>query len=296
MERWPGFNRIQRAGAGIEREAQAGAHADRYRCAPRRPCRSAADPLAGVRSQGGSQDDEHGRTDQQRDAQTRQSCRSLGWRQDLIERAVAEQWDDQQIMEHTRSRTGEIRTTSGRDTFDNPDFFRRAAVDSIVCRMTGETPQGAVRELAGLSWADFHRRHLRQAGQSVAGLSDTEVITRALTTSDLPLIAGASVNIRIRQTYEAAVSPIGSVFGARDLPDFRPLTEALVDWTTLSVARVGDWANSNRPTSRNPVSCTASIRSAELPASAAELWINGAGAILDSQRRARAKTCSRRER
>ena len=56
----------------------------------------------------------------------------------------------------------------------------------------------------------------------------------------MPIIAGAAVNIRIRQTYDAAFSPIARVFGARDLPDFRPLTEALVDWTTLSVGRVNE--------------------------------------------------------
>ena len=248
-----------------------------------------ADPSAGIRS---SHDDdrEHGddhdgdqdrdrRTDQQRDAQTRQLCRALGWGQDLIDRAVAERWDDQRIMDHTRSRSAEIRITGRQDSFDNPDFFRRAAEGSLVCRMSGETPQGAVRELASLSWPDWHRRYLRQAGQSVSGLSDAEVIIRALSTSDLPIIAGAAVNVRIRQTYDAAVSPIAAVFGARDLPDFRPLTEVLVDWTPLRVDRVnqlGEFRSSYVTESGESYSL---YTIGGITGVSRQLWINGAGAI-----------------
>ena len=68
----------------------------------------------------------------------------------------------------------------------------------------------------------LHRRHLRHAGQSVSGLSDMEVITRALSTSDLPLLAGDVVGVAIRRTYEAQASPIMALFGTRELPDFQP--------------------------------------------------------------------------
>jgi hypothetical protein len=176
-----------------------------------------------------------------RAARVRSLSRALGLSREIETRAIAESWGDEQIMDAVLERRPalEIRTTRAQ-SLDDPDVYRRAAVDSLVARTTGSEPQGAARELAGLSWVDFHRRHLRRAGQSVAGLSDAEVIHRALSTSDLPLLAGDAFGISIRRTYDAALSPINTVFGTRELPDFRPWQEALVDWTTLKIDRVNE--------------------------------------------------------
>jgi hypothetical protein len=92
-------------------------------------------------------------------------------------------------MQRVRDRSPDVRVTGTR-TLDDPQQYRAAAVKSLVCRITNQTPSGAARELAGLPWAEFHRRHLGQAGHHVQGLSDSEVIVRALSTSDLPTIAG----------------------------------------------------------------------------------------------------------
>ena len=137
-----------------------------------------ADSAAGIRSP----DDEARRGQPQRAKLGRCAAR-LGVSRDLEDRAVDEQWGDEDIRAavHNRSRA-DIRTTS-QQTFDDPAFHRTAMIDALVARMGGSEPQGAARELAGLSWPELHRRHLRQAGQSITGLSDVEVITRALTTS-----------------------------------------------------------------------------------------------------------------
>ena len=37
-------------------------------------------------------------------------------------------------------------------------------IDGMVARMGGSEPQGAARELAGLSWPELHRRHLAAGG------------------------------------------------------------------------------------------------------------------------------------
>ena len=211
-----------------------------------------ADANAGIRSAGdgdgfdGHDDDgdnngDNGNNDPAaRNAHIRSLCRALGLRRELEDRAIDGQWHDQQIMEQVRSRSDVDIRVNSHDSFDDPTFYREALVDSMVARISGGTPQGAARELAGLSWPELHRRHLRQAGQSVRGLSDVEVITRALTTSDMPIIAGSVIRIAIRRQYEASISPISSVFGARELPDFRPQIQALVDWTTLAVDKVAE--------------------------------------------------------
>ena len=105
--------------------------------------------------------------------------------------------------------------------------------------MGGEAPEGLARDLAS-SWVGLHREVLRQAGQSTAGLSDEAVIRRALSTSDMPLIADAAANQTIRQAYEAASSPTSQLFGRRTVNDFNLHHEVLVDWTTLQMHRVNE--------------------------------------------------------
>jgi hypothetical protein len=81
---------------------------------------------------------------------------------------------------------------------------------------------------------------LRQAGHNVLGLSDNEVIMRALTVSDMPIIAGEALQVSTRRSYTAAASPSAILAGSRTLPDFRAWTEALVDWTTLAMGKIGE--------------------------------------------------------
>jgi hypothetical protein len=123
-------------------------------------------------------------------------------------------------------------------TLDNREVYHCAAVEGILPRITGKAPQGTGRELAALSWPDLHCRHLRQAGQSVARLSDIEGINRALTTSRLLTIAGEAMNLSIPRIFDAAMSPSALLGGSSNNPDFRESTEALVNWTMLAVDKV----------------------------------------------------------
>ena len=239
-----------------------------------------ADEAARIRS--AEEDDDDDDSDVRRDVnrRIRSLGRDLGLSREAVDQAIDDGLSFDEFRASARRRdTTVLDTTHNRQTLDNPDAYRRAATDAVVARMGGAEAAGAARELQGLSWADFHRRHLRQAGLSVAGLSDTEVITRALTTSDMPIIAGAAVNIRIRQTYDAAVSPIASVFGARDLPDFRPLTEALVDWTTSASARSTNWASFKSSYVTESGESYSLYTIGGITGVSRPLWINGAGAI-----------------
>ena len=200
-----------------------------------------ADERAGIRSAEEPDDIEDERGDEDR---IRALGRELGLR-NLAAEAIAEGSTYDEFRQRARSSRrayGDdiVTTRHNAESLDNPATYRAAAVESMVCRMTGSTPQGAARELAAMPWVEFHRRYLRQAGQSIAGMSDTEIVTRALSTSDLPLVAGEALNLSIRRTYEAAASPSAILAGSRNVPDFRTYTEALVDWTTLGVDTVNE--------------------------------------------------------
>jgi hypothetical protein len=144
----------------------------------------------------------------------------------------------------------------------------------------GAEPQDAMaREVVAGSWAELHRRYLRRAGQSVTGLSDAEVIMRALSTSDMPIIAGQSVMVAMRRIYEAAVSPMAIVFGTREVSDFRPVVEALVDWTPLRIGTVnelGEFKSSYVTESGETISI---YTIGGITGVSRQLYINGAGAL-----------------
>jgi hypothetical protein len=205
-----------------------------------------ADDRAGVRDRtGDDRDDDRDRNDDDdvaRNRRVRALCRTLGLSRTVEDQAIDQRWTDSQILDRVveRGRGSDVRVTGGHRTLDDPQQYRDAVVEGLAARIMGTEPQGMAREAVAGSWADFHRGYLRRVGQSVTGLSDTEVVTRALTTSDMPITAGATVNVVVRRTYDAAVSPIAQVFGTPELPDFRPQMEALVDWTTLAVGKVNE--------------------------------------------------------
>lgn len=177
--------------------------------------------------------------------EVRTLCRSLGLSSDFADTAIDEDLTDAELharaIAELRNRApATIRTAHNTDTRDNPETFRRAATGAMIAHMGGAEPEGLARELAGAGWVGLHREILRAAGHSVAGLSDEEVIRRALTTSDMPLISDPATNQTVRQAYEAAASPTAQLFGSRTIANFNPHHEVLVDWTTLAMNTIGE--------------------------------------------------------
>ena len=239
-----------------------------------------ADDRAGLRS--ADDDDDHGddRDLQTRNARIRSLCRTLGLRREIEERAIDTGWTDERIMDAVLERSGNhsIRVTTCANGLDEPETYRRAMVDAIVTHAGGSEPTGPARELAALSWPDLHRRHLRQTGQSASG-SDAEVIVRALSTSDMPIIAGAAVNVDLRRTYNSSLSPMTAALGSRTLPDFRPRTEALVDWTTLGIDKIGELGEYKSSYVTESGETITLYTIGGITGVSRQLWINGAGAI-----------------
>jgi phage head maturation protease len=95
-----------------------------------------------------------------------------------------------------------IRVTNAPD----PVQHRQAVVDGLCARMLAarEVPEPA-RPYAQMSFVAIARDVLERAGESVFGLSDAALITRAMqTTSDFPGIVADTANKLARQAYEQA--------------------------------------------------------------------------------------------
>lgn len=261
-----------------------------------------ADPAARVRSKGKVMEDEVIETEETA-AETaaesassadvtiiRRTAEALNLGADVLSRS--NDGDDEPETENERAaavaalrqRTAPARRTATRhnaETLDNPSAFRRAMTGAIVARMTGEEPQGAARQLAGLEWDEMHRSYARSMGIQTTGLSRVDLFTRLLATSDMPQIAGEAVNMNVRREYEAAASPITALFGSRSLQDFRPQNDVIVDWTTLKVDRVaetGEFKTSAVTDDGEPVRL---YTLGGITSVSRQLYINGAGALAN---------------
>lgn len=210
--------------------------------------------------------------------------RRLGLPVEFADEAIDGGWSDEDFnaraLEQVERRSpATIRAAHNDTTMDNPAVYRSAVVGSILIRMGGEATEGPARELAALGWGELHKQHLRRSGQSVAGLSDSEAIERALATTDMPIIAGETVNLSIRRQYEALQSPLATLFAPRTVDRFQAHTEALTDWTSLAtgvVNQLGEYKYSYVSESGESYELSTI---GGITALARQLWINGAGPV-----------------
>jgi len=104
------------------------------------------------------------------------------------------------------------------------DKFRGAAIDSIMIRggSTLEKPQPGARQLAGFCLRELAREALRIAGQPIGG-DIREMVGRALTTSDFPLILAAGANKSLFEGWDAAGETWTVWCGTGSVPDFKEI-------------------------------------------------------------------------
>jgi hypothetical protein len=121
-------------------------------------------------------------------------------------------------------------------TLDNPAVLRNAVIGFYDAVNRGEAPAGQAAEVFAQGERALAERLCRNAGISTVGLSDAEVIRRAATTSDFPIIAGGTFNLAMRRELDAAASPIAALFGRDTVSTFNAETRALADWTSLAIA------------------------------------------------------------
>ncbi len=199
-----------------------------------------ADPLSKIRST---------KMDPETIEETRMSpeqwdtvCRAAGVPDDVREALRASEASDEDKMRlalaATENRQPPVRTVRQHNdqTLDNPDVLRTAVINFYDAVNRGEAPTGQAAEVFAQGERALAERLCRNAGISTVGLSDAEVIRRAATTSDFPIIAGGTFNLAMRRELDAAASPVAALFGRDTVSTFNAETRALADWTSLAIA------------------------------------------------------------
>jgi hypothetical protein len=153
---------------------------------------------------------------------------------------AGEELTDDEIRTQARAAAAEALQTRARQTTrirvvgsqDDPAIITRRQTDALVIRMAGGTPAEDVRPFMGLSALDMARDALTRSGVSVQGLSADDVLTRAMTTSDFPLVVSNAMGKVALASYQAASSPLKILSRQRVLPNFKESTSI----------RLGEWA------------------------------------------------------
>lgn len=245
-----------------------------------------ADPNTGIRSM----PDDHSALDDrvQRNRTWREICRRENLSQEFIDSVCDSDMTDDHfrmlVAEGVRLRAGitsQVQSRSHNDnTLDNPTVFRGAATAALVAFITGEEAKDQAAQLASNGWIGFHREILRRAGQPTTG-DDADIIARAMTTSDLPMIAAPALNQTLRRTYEALTSPSGVLFGSRTARDFNVNKEVLVDWTTLAVKTIGEHGEYQYSYVDESGESWKLYTIGGITGVSRQLWVNGAGALAN---------------
>lgn len=124
---------------------------------------------------------------------------------------------------------GEVRgrVSVGRD---EQDTQRAMLSNAIEVRLDPRVQlEDGAREYRGMGLLEMGRTVLRQRGESVAGLSRSELAGKMLargfhSTSDFPLILANVANKRLRDAYEAAPQTFRPIVNQTTLPDFKTVS------------------------------------------------------------------------
>lgn len=112
---------------------------------------------------------------------------------------------------------------------DERDKFRSAAADGLILRagFDIEKPAAGADELRGYTLIELARRSLEKAGQPAGG-NVLEMVSRAMTTSDLPQLMSNVANKSLFEGYEAADESWRAWCATGSVNDFKTNTLAMV--------------------------------------------------------------------
>lgn len=165
-------------------------------------------------------------------AENRAAIRTIARSAGMTTEQADDMVDRDLTITEARAEAFEAMQTRGRQTphirvigsQDDPATITRRQTDAMVIRMSGGTPADDVRPYMGMSALDIARDNLTRSGVSVRGLSADEVLTRAMSNSDFPLVVSNAMGKVAAQKYEAASSPLMILSKPRTLPNFKEST------------------------------------------------------------------------
>lgn len=131
------------------------------------------------------------------------------------------------IVEYLMSRQSPDTIASGHvtdDTFDNPSFTRKAMGDALYARLSGRAPEGAAREMMGLSVIEMGERLVGERPRRASSVNDRLSFVMQHTTSDLPGLFGGAGQRVLLDVYKAMQSPLSRIARERDAQDFRQIS------------------------------------------------------------------------
>jgi len=165
--------------------------------------------------------------------------RALGQRYECLDE-IQEMIDDGSTIDQARAKALEIvaakrnaEPTPGagfapaRIVADERDKFRSAAEGALLIRggVADDNPAPGAEDLAGYSLVETARMALRMAGQPQNG-NPREMVGRALSTSDFPLILANVANKSLAQGFDTAEETWQKCFATGSVNDFKTNTAA----------------------------------------------------------------------
>lgn len=140
---------------------------------------------------------------------------------DEARKLILDKWAEQDESQPTRG----IRTGVDHSIMEN---MREAATNAILVRgsVQGVSLTDEGRSFAGMSLLRLSEEILTIGGVNVRGMSQREIATRALSTSDLANIVGAVYNKTLLAGYESAPRTFVGVFRMTTNADFKAMNRA----------------------------------------------------------------------
>ncbi|MBB3899971.1 phage major capsid protein [Roseococcus suduntuyensis] len=109
------------------------------------------------------------------------------------------------------------------ESYDAPHAIRSRMVDALAARVTGRDPGEAARQYRGLSLAGMASELMAASGSRMSrAASPNEIMTRAMTTSDFPLLLQGTMYRLLQDRLAAAPGAARMICAARTVRDFRP--------------------------------------------------------------------------
>lgn len=105
----------------------------------------------------------------------------------------------------------------------SPADTMRRRQDALYARVTGTAPKDDAREFYNVRLVDHARAALAACNVSTVGMNEFDIITRAHTVSDYPLLLEGTGNRVLMEQFEAQQTPLMRLGRTATAPDFRTL-------------------------------------------------------------------------